>query len=513
MKSLLHILLLLFAVTFIYGQEKNPNDNCFRCHGMQTLGKRTDHSGLIKDLSIDKSEFELSNHAGFYCIDCHSEDFETFPHTEDAADEEIACTDCHEDDPDSSFIMFEQIETAFDASIHKELLGDDFTCFNCHDAHSFRIQARLSENIKQTVLYDNQICMDCHNNSDKLNLYTGRVFPNLKVTHDWLPHQQLHWENVRCIDCHTSAEEPGVAHNILPKTEAVRNCVECHSTESRLAHTLYKFQTQSERSEAGFFNAVIMNNSYVIGATRNYYLNILSFIIFGVTLIALSVHGWNYAGAKKRKTTKAKIHREYFYPLWLRSWHWVNAILFLLLIFSGITLQYASVEDPFLSFDSAITIHNTCGILLTLNYLLFFLGNLATGNYKQYIPKLKGIINRLFLQAKFYLIGIFRNDPHPFHTTIDKKFNPLQQITYLQIMYVAIPIMLVTGWALLFPEFIFEDFFGESGLGLTALLHTITGFFLSLFMFGHIYLATTGTSVMSNIRAMINGWHETEQEH
>ena len=43
--------------------------------------------------------------------------------------------------------------------------------------------------------------------------------------------------------------------------------------------SLYKFESKEQRQD-GFFNGIILNESYVIGANRNEYLNILSLIIF-----------------------------------------------------------------------------------------------------------------------------------------------------------------------------------------------------------------------------------------
>jgi thiosulfate reductase cytochrome b subunit len=200
-------------------------------------------------------------------------------------------------------------------------------------------------------------------------------------------------------------------------------------------------------------------------------------------------------------------NREYFYPLWLRIWHWLNAILFFCLIFSGINLQYSNTASPIINFQNTIQLHNISGIILTINYLFFFIMNLATGNYKQYLPKIKGILKSLSLQIKFYLSGIFKNNIHPFETSKEQKFNPLQQITYLKIMYAVFPLIIISGWALLFPEFIINKIFGIPGLTLTAIFHTSIGFILSVFMVGHIYLASTGTTVFSNFKAMITGWH------
>lgn len=197
--------------------------------------------------------------------------------------------------------------------------------------------------------------------------------------------------------------------------------------------------------------------------------------------------------------------KEYIYPVWLRMWHWINALLFLCLILTGINLQYAILDN---AFAISITIHNVCGVLLTLNYLFFFIASLISGNIKQYIPPKKDFIKNMVIQAKYYLHGIFKNEPHPFATTKENKFNPLQQVAYLKVMFVLFPVLLLTGWGLLFPEEILEIIFNGNGLFITAILHSAIGFFLSIFMIAHIYLGTTGHTVKSHFQSMMNGWHE-----
>ncbi len=205
-------------------------------------------------------------------------------------------------------------------------------------------------------------------------------------------------------------------------------------------------------------------------------------------------------------------HRRYFYPVWLRLWHWLNAALFLSLIFTGINLQYASVSAPTMDFRIAVLVHNVSGIALSLNYLLFFSMNIVTGNGRQYLPRLDRLLENMIVQSRYYLIGIFRGEPHPFETTPARKFNPLQQVSYLLIMYAAVPGVIITGWALLVPDVLVRQIFGLSGLTLTDLTHTVIGFLLSMFMFGHIYLATTGETATSNFKAMLTGWHDDARE-
>lgn len=199
--------------------------------------------------------------------------------------------------------------------------------------------------------------------------------------------------------------------------------------------------------------------------------------------------------------------KEYIYPFWLRFWHWLNALLFLILIISGISLHYSDPKSYWIPFDIAVLSHNISGVLLSLNYLFYFIFNIISGNYKQYIPKLKGLKHRFYLQAKYYVLGIFVGEKHPFETDQQSKFNPLQQIAYLFIMFVFMPIICISGWLLMFPELAPDELFGMGGVWPMALLHTIVGFFLSIFMFVHIYLGTTGNTIGELYKSMITGWH------
>jgi F420-dependent methylenetetrahydromethanopterin dehydrogenase len=55
--------------------------------------------------------------------------------------------------------------------------------------------------------------------------------------------------------------------------------------------SLYKHKVKEERSESGFFNGVIMNEGYLIGANRNYYLGVLSIVMFAFVFAGIAVHG------------------------------------------------------------------------------------------------------------------------------------------------------------------------------------------------------------------------------
>ena len=54
--------------------------------------------------------------------------------------------------------------------------------------------------------------------------------------------------------------------------------------------SLYKYQAKENRTQAGFLNAIILNNAFVIGANRNIVLNRISSIAFFATLGLLLLH-------------------------------------------------------------------------------------------------------------------------------------------------------------------------------------------------------------------------------
>jgi NAD-dependent SIR2 family protein deacetylase len=125
----------------------------------------------------------------------------------------------------------------------------------------------------------------------KYELVSGHTNPKLVEVHSWLPNQKLHFQHVRCIECHTEVVDSlMVSHDILPKEKALKKCVECHSADSRLKASLYKYQNLQTRAEDGSLNSVLANESYVIGTHQSPFLKLLSIIIFLLTAAGIMIH-------------------------------------------------------------------------------------------------------------------------------------------------------------------------------------------------------------------------------
>jgi thiosulfate reductase cytochrome b subunit len=198
----------------------------------------------------------------------------------------------------------------------------------------------------------------------------------------------------------------------------------------------------------------------------------------------------------------------YHYPIWIRLWHWINAFLCLALIFTGISMQFSGQNRPIIPFDKAVSLHNISAIILSINYIFFLVANWLTVNNRHYKFPKKGYIAMILVQFKFYSFRVFVGEKIPFPVNADRKFNPLQQFSYAIIMYGCLPLIFITGWAMLFPEIIIQNVFGISGLFLTDLLHIINGFIISIFLIVHVYFCTMGTKPSTIFKGMIDGWAE-----
>jgi predicted CXXCH cytochrome family protein len=271
------------------------NERCFKCHGQEkyeysneTLGKQV-KAMMCSERIIHKKEFYSSNHKSFSCTDCHSAEYVKFPHSgELRMEQKYNCIDCHGGDEKFAKYHFEEIETEYQKSTHFKLEGEGFSCWKCHNPHTYRISVRNNNNLKETIAYDNAICLNCHSDFSRFQILSEKKEINIIQKHEWLPNQTLHFTNVRCIECHTQINNNiPVSHLIKPKEDAVRLCNECHSKNSILMASLYKFESKELRRD-GFLNGIILNSSYVIGANRNEYLNLVSLIIFILVIVVIA---------------------------------------------------------------------------------------------------------------------------------------------------------------------------------------------------------------------------------
>ena len=300
-RFIVNLLILLFCITSFADAQSYQNakhHQCLKCHSSQTYSflnsvKGKEEKRLMNPYFIlDTVAMTNGVHKQFDCTDCHSSEYASYPHNGNLKLEPMStCLDCHGGDESFATYHFERIEEEFKKSVHYKVYGDNFSCSKCHSQHTYKATARNSDNVLEIVDYSNKMCLSCHNDMKRYELVSGHENPKLVQIHAWLPNQELHFKNVRCIECHTQVlDSLKVSHNILPKKEALRKCVECHSSNSRLKASLYKYQNLQKRSESGTLNTVLANESYVIGSHQSPFLKLASIIIFLLALSGIIIH-------------------------------------------------------------------------------------------------------------------------------------------------------------------------------------------------------------------------------
>ncbi len=192
--------------------------------------------------------------------------------------------------------------------------------------------------------------------------------------------------------------------------------------------------------------------------------------------------------------------RLYLYSRFERFWHWTQAALIILLLLSGFEI-HGSLE--IWGFEQAFYLHVYCGFGLIVLTAFAVFWHLTTGAWRHYWPVKEKIPQICY----YYLVGIFRGEPHPFEKRPDQKLNPLQRLAYMFLKLVLFPLQFVTG-VLLFlyqwwPKLGVKATF--SGL---AYWHLIGAYAFLLFLILHAYLATTGRPWYNHLRGMILGWEE-----
>src|SRR3972149_1265219 len=203
--------------------------------------------------------------------------------------------------------------------------------------------------------------------------------------------------------------------------------------------------------------------------------------------------------------------RIYLHPLPIRIWHWINALGFVLLILTGANIR--NIIRIF-SVETAVEVHSWTGFILIANYCIWLFYYLLTLKIKIYIPPIHRPIEfakKALTQAKFYGWGIMVGDQNPHHSTPDHKFNPMQQVSYLMIMALLIPVQIITGLFLWDPK-LFSPIVNLVGIQIVDTVHVFLWIFFSAFMIVHFYLATLGHTAFAHIIAMFTGFEE-EEEH
>lgn len=261
------------------------------------------HAGVGEEDApkLDLGAYERSVHGPYGCISCHAdvEDPDLKHELPEQDLKHVDCARCHTngaldggleaelapgiDRTNAKQADVKKVIEELRESVHFSKRAE-FTCARCHNPHTIRFGMTRGEKIDH-----NQVCLRCHASEAEFRAFVDESPQDLDKAHAWLPNPQVHWRTARCLDCHTSTDPSRGPHLILPKEQAVQNCEACHTRESLLTWKPGRFN-DTEQTRTGFLNRGLVGKAYVIGATRNRYLDLIGIALSTATFLGILGH-------------------------------------------------------------------------------------------------------------------------------------------------------------------------------------------------------------------------------
>lgn len=325
-----------------------------------------------------------------------------------------------------------------------------------------------------------------------------------------------------------------INHNVARGESAVNDCKTCHDADSRISQPIKLADsspvmpvfdsgtnvrgtgelTQSEDGALYYQPKPEKDGMYVFGSSRVIWVDWLGAIAFAGSLLGVLGHGTlRMLAARKKPKGPVRTERVYMYDAYRRFWHWLQTFAIVILLFTGLIIHRPDIFGVF-SFRGMVTIHNVAAVILVVNALLSVFYHIATARMQEYIPRPYGFFDDALVQAKYYISGIFKGEPHPFEKTPTRRMNPIQHVTYFGILNVLLPLQMITG-ALMWGVQKFPAFANAlGGLPFLAPFHSLIAWLFATFILVHVYMTTTGATPVEATRAMITGYEEVEMhEH
>jgi hypothetical protein len=290
----------------------NQEKLCLSCHlHITSIASQYANSLINYEKSVHGRALLAGNNKAAMCVDCHgTHKLQKASHPDSRINHfnvHNICGTCHAE------VTKEYMESVHGKSL-KAGNKESPSCSYCHGEHDIQKVPDIPQvvftksGMNFNIVVNNRMvyCVSCHSNEEMMKKYG---LATVDKAHNWLPRISSHWDRVRCVDCHSSIEPPYRSHDILPPERTVKRCESCHSMNSMLMNTLYRHQKTLSREKYGFINGTILSDAYVIGVTRNIYLNIVSIGIFILVIFGILVHASlrAYFSIKRKKLAEKNI--------------------------------------------------------------------------------------------------------------------------------------------------------------------------------------------------------------
>lgn len=253
--------LLLFAAIIGPTQGAVKSSECQSCHSMEGF-----QSPKSKNLFVDSKLFEKSVHSFLNCTDCHSDATKT-PHGSPLA--KVHCGSCHEEQ-----------QTKFEASVHAGKIihppsengngKKEFSCADCHAPHAILSKSDAASPTHHTNVPN--LCGTCHQ-----NLKFVIESPMAETSKPFFAYREsVHGKSVAagsdkaavCSNCHNAHDIllPNNPKSTIFKSNTPETCKKCHEN----VYSEYSDSVHGKAVKRGTFGAPVCVDCHGIHSIKSH---------------------------------------------------------------------------------------------------------------------------------------------------------------------------------------------------------------------------------------------------
>jgi len=165
----------------------------------------------------------------------------------------------------------------------------------------------------------------------------------------------------------------------------------------------------------------------------------------------------------------------------------------------GRTDTFPEYANIFGTYKAAIRLHDIAGVTVSISFVLwiFYYLFIARSLVRLYVPNMDDIKRGLFRQAFFIFFTYFLGEQNPHTATIDSKFNAIQKMSYLFIMFLLLPLVIVSGLVLMNVAPLRGWIIMIGGIKFLVDAHYLIACSFCAFLCVHVYMATLGHTPFS----------------
>jgi len=176
-------------------------------------------------------------------------------------------------------------------------------------------------------------------------------------------------------------------------------------------------------------------------------------------------------------------------PAPIRAWHWLHGLCAILLLLTGVQLRLPDAVPIFANFLNAVNLHNLIGIILTGDYVFWFVYHLWQGQFKSRLfVSLSTFVRDTVETANYYGYLMFTGAGFPKSCQHYLVFDPVERCLFFMTMLVFLPIQFSTGLLLMNMQGMMPVISFLGGPRVVDATHLICAYLLVSSVVIHLYL-------------------------